>query len=140
MVSSWLSCKMGHHLWRGEAAKQTKMVLRHPDGVETECLGQKRLGQHFAEKLLWVPASRPVGWGGIREREVAELHACTLLARWEVWRACAQRLANFQHHLHEAPFQRVRKLLNEFQTCIVPKCYHVGYTQEPPDTEIDNRR
>ena len=47
----------------GEAAKQTKMVLRHPDRVEAECLGQERLVQHFTEKLLRVPASRPVGWG-----------------------------------------------------------------------------
>jgi hypothetical protein len=57
------------------------MVLWHPDGVEAESLGQKRLGQHFAEKLLRVPASRPIGWRGISEGEVTELHAPILLSR-----------------------------------------------------------
>jgi hypothetical protein len=80
MMSSWLSCA-------------------------AECLVQNRLVQYFAEKLLWVPASRPVGWRGISEGEVTELHACTLLSRWDRGRARRQGLAHLQSHLDETPFQ-----------------------------------
>ena len=55
-------------------------------------------------------------------------------------RARRQGLANLQSHLDETPFQCVRKLLDQRQTFTVPKRCHVGYTQESPDTEIDNRR
>src|SRR5215831_14432537 len=114
------------------------MVLWHPDGVEAECLSQKRLVQHFAEKLLRVAAFRPVGWGSIREGEVTELHARTLLSRWDGGRAWTQRLAHLQGHLDETPFQRVRELLDQRQTFIVPEGCHIRHTQEPPDAAIDN--
>ena len=55
-------------------------------------------------------------------------------------RAWTQELAHLQSHLDETPFQCVRELLDQRQTFTVPKRGHVGYTQEPPDTEIDNRR
>ena len=125
----------------GRAAKQTKMVLRHPDRVEAECLGQERLGQHFTEKLLRVPASRPVGWGGISEGEVTELHARTLLSGgMDGERAWTQGLAHLQSHLDETPFQRVRELLDQRQTFTVPERCDISHTQEPSDTEIDDRR
>ena len=69
MMSSWLSCA-------------------------AECFGQERLVQHCAETLPWVPASRPVGWGGISEGEVTEWHACTLLSRWDGGRASATARAS----------------------------------------------
>src|SRR5262249_48501979 len=79
--------RLGRHMGqkhgrRGEAAKQTKMVLGHPGGVETEFLSQERLLQHFAQELLRIASSRTVGRWGIRQGEVAELHGCTLLLKW----------------------------------------------------------
>ena len=47
----------------GAGSQTDQNGARHPDRVEAECLGQERLVQHFTEKLLRVPASRPVGRG-----------------------------------------------------------------------------
>ena len=59
--------------------------------------------------------------------EVTKVHACTLFAGRDIWRADAQGLTHFQRHLDEAPLQRVRQLLDQLQTFTVPERCHVGH-------------
>ena len=64
------------------------------------------------------------------------------LETWLAWGSSqtSQRLAHLQSHLDETPLQRVRELLDQRQTFTVPERCDISHTQEPSDTEIDDRR
>ena len=92
-------------------------------------MGAKPCRVQSGRQQVRVPSVCPVGRWGISEGEVAELHACTLLSCGGTYgtQARAQRLADLEGHLDDAPFQRVRQLLDQLQTLTIPERRHVGY-------------
>src|SRR4030095_6297607 len=70
---------MGQEDGRGrQTAEQSKVVLRHPDGVEAEFLGQQRLVQHVEQKAIRIASPGAIGWRVVGEGKVPKAHGVLL--------------------------------------------------------------